>query len=156
MKRFGSIAVVASAAYLGFALLIGSSYGIYWSAMDPLLFMKDFAAKFPLFLPGAAVTLFPAFILAIVLFYKTPKGRPARRSWMIMLICYLMINAITAIYHLPVNFSFMDEAYTAAEVPGKLSLWVILHWVRVALALVGSVYAIKGFQQMLEADDKSA
>jgi len=39
MKRLSIIAIITTAAYLGFALNIGISYGVYWPQMDPLDFM---------------------------------------------------------------------------------------------------------------------
>ena len=150
MKRVSIVAIITTAAYLGFALNIGVSYGVYWPNMDPMLFMEDFAQKFPLFLPGAFVTLVPAFFLSIYLFVKTKADKPAKQAWRIVFFALLAVNVITSVYHIPVNFGFMEQAYTASEAAGKLQMWVILHWVRIVLALVASVYAILGFQKSLE------
>lgn len=150
MKKLSIAAIITTAAYLGFALNIGLSYGVYWSQMDPSLFMQDFAAKFPLFLPGAGLTLVPAFFLSIYLFSKTDKGNQAKRSWKIVFIALLLVNLITSVYHIPVNFGFMDQSYTSAEATSKLQVWIVLHWVRIILALVASVYAIQGFQKSME------
>lgn len=150
MKKLSIAAIITTAAYLGFILNIAISYGVYWPQMDPVLFMQDFAAKFPLFLPGAGLTLVPALFLSIYLFVKTKGDKPSRSAWRIVLIALLLINGITSVYHIPVNFGFMDQSYTASEASSKLQLWLILHWVRVVLALVASVYAVKGFQKSIE------
>ncbi|MFK7920336.1 MAG: hypothetical protein AB8H47_00190 [Bacteroidia bacterium] len=150
MKKLSIAAIITTAAYLGFALNIGISYGVYWPQMDALLFMQDFADKFPLFLPGAGLTLVPALFLSLYLFVKTKADKPTKSAWKMAFIALLIVNIITSVYHIPVNFGFIDQSYTATEVASKLQIWVILHWVRIILALVASVYAVLGFQKSLE------
>ncbi len=140
-------AVITTSAYFGFVLLIGVSSSVYWASMEPLAFMKDFKAKFPLFVPGAAVTMIPATILTLLLAIKRKEAPEARKAWMFAAGALLVVNVITMVYHIPVNFSFMKESYKASEVASKLQLWVILHWVRVVLALVASVYAVIAFEK---------
>lgn len=150
MKKLSAAAIITSAAYLGFVLNIGISYGVYWPKMEPSLFMQDFAEKFPLFLPGAFVTLVPAFFLSLFLFLKTKDDKQMKRAWGIVFFALLLVNLITSIYHIPVNFGFMYQRYTPVEAASKLQIWVILHWVRVILALTASLYAILGFQKWVE------
>ena len=151
-----TIVVIAASAYLGLAVLIGSSYGVYWQAMDPTAFMLDFTAKFPLFLPGALLSIFPATILSLVLFLKNKAHQPTRKAWGTCFGAMALINAITLIYHLPVNFEFMDQSYTAAEATQKLNWWVALHWVRVGLGLLAAIYASIGFQHVLSQTQSKA
>jgi len=152
MKKMSIVAIITTAAYLGFGLNIGLSYGVYWQSMNPELFMQDFATKFPLFLPGAFVTLVPAFFLTLILYVKTKENKAAKKLWQIAFVALLIVNVITSVYHIPVNLKFMDASYTAAEATSKLQLWIILHWVRVILAIVASVYTILGFQSMIVYD----
>jgi hypothetical protein len=153
MKRLSIIAIITTAAYLGFALNIGISYGVYWPQMDPLDFMPDFAAKFPLFLPGAALTLVPAFFLSAYLFFKTKEDKQTKNAWKIVFFALLIVNGITSLYHLPVNFAFMDENYSASQAASKLQIWIVLHWVRILLAVIASIYAVIAFQKSIEAAD---
>ena len=150
MKNLINAAVITTAAYLGLAIAIGVSFGVYWPAMEPEAFMLDFEVKFPLLLPGAGVTIFPALILTLVLFLRSPKGGAARKSWQVAFFAMLLINVITLVYHIPVNLNFMDQSYSAAQASGKLAWWVGLHWVRVALAVVASWYAVSGLRGSLE------
>ncbi|MFK8044256.1 MAG: hypothetical protein AB8B72_02085 [Crocinitomicaceae bacterium] len=150
MKKLSIAAIITTAAYLGFALNIGISYGVYWPQMDPMLFMQDFAEKFPLFLPGAGLTLVPALFLSIYLFVKTKADKASKNAWKITMIALVLVNVITSVYHIPVNFGFMDLAYSASEATGKLQIWIVLHWVRIILAIVASVFAVVGFQKSLE------
>ncbi|TNE51824.1 MAG: DUF1772 domain-containing protein [Deltaproteobacteria bacterium] len=140
-------AVITTSAYLGFVLLIGISYCVYWTSMEPLAFMRDFKEKFPLFVPGAVATMIPATVLTLLLAINRKEAPEARRAWIVAASVLLAVNAITMVYHIPVNLGFMKESYKASEVAGKLQLWVILHWVRVVLALVASVYAVIAFEK---------
>ena len=115
MRKLSIAAIITTAAYLGFILNIGISYGVYWPQMEPSLFMQDFAEKFPLFLPGAFVTLVPAFFLSIYLFFKTKNDQETKRAWRVVFVALLLVNVITSLYHIPVNFGFMDQSYTPAE-----------------------------------------
>lgn len=149
MKTMSAIAVITASAYVGLAIIIGSSYGVYWQAMDPVLFMVDFTEKFPLFLPGAFVTILPATIFSLVLFLRNKTDKPAREAWGIAFAAMALINAITLVYHVPVNFGFMDQSYTAAEATQKLNWWLILHWLRIGLGVLAAIYATRGFQHVL-------
>jgi hypothetical protein len=153
MKKLSIAAIITTAAYLGFGLNIGLSYGVYWQSMTPGLFMSDFAEKFPLFLPGAGLTLVPAFFLTLILYIKTKENKSAKKAWLIAFAALLIVNVITSVYHIPVNFKFMDASYTATEATSKLQIWVILHWVRIILALIASIYAVLGFQKLIEYDN---
>jgi hypothetical protein len=150
MKKLSVIAIITTAAYLGFVLNIGISYGVYWPKMEASLFMQDFAEKFPLFLPGAFVTLVPAFFISIYMFIKTKEDQEAKKAWRLVFFALLLVNLITSFYHIPVNLKFMDQSYTATEAASRLQIWVILHWVRVILAIIASIYAVLAFQKSLE------
>ena len=71
----------------------------------------------------------------------------ASKSWRLALYATLVSVLITSVYHLPTNLAFMDQNYSAAEAASKLQLWVGLHWVRIALAAVASVFVIQGYQR---------
>jgi hypothetical protein len=80
----------------------------------------------------------------------TKEHPSARKAWKMALYATLLSIAITSIYHLPVNLELIAQSYTAEEVSSKLNTWVALHWVRIVLALVASIFAIQGFQKSLE------
>ena len=109
--------------------------------------MQDFKVKFPLLVLPTAATLLPALIatlLSVVFNWSDPE---ARSFWLIALFGLLLTIAITLTYHLPTNFAFMDLKYSAAKATRKLQIWVLLHWVRVVMAITAAVFAILGFQK---------
>ncbi len=141
------VAIIATAAFAGNMINIGMSYARYWQSIDPIAFMEDFKVKFPLLLPPTAATLLPALIatlLSVVFNWNTPA---TRSLWLVSLFGLLITVAITLIYHLPNNLAFMDLKYSAAKATSRLQIWVLLHWVRVVVAIAAAVFAILGFKK---------
>lgn len=148
MKRIvGIIAIIGTIAYLGNIINIGFTYAVAWQRMDPLVFMQRFETTFLLLLPTVAVTLLPGLLGIIYSIIQNKENNEAKKSWRIALYATLISIIITSVYHLPTNLAFMDQSYSATDAVSKLQIWVILHWVRIALALLASVFAIKGFQK---------
>jgi hypothetical protein len=89
--------------------------------------------------------LLPALISSIALVVIT-RGEPViRRRWAIVLGGIGIACTITAAYHLPTNFGFMEARYALGETVSKLHTWMLLHWLRAAVVLISAVYAVKAF-----------
>ncbi|MEL6850366.1 MAG: anthrone oxygenase family protein [Bacteroidota bacterium] len=150
MKRtLGILAILGTAAYAGNVINIGLTYAIAWQRMDPMAFMQGFETTFLLLLPTVAFTLLPGLIGIIASIFQNKGHIEAQKSWRLALFATLASILITSIYHLPTNLAFMDLSYTSAEAASRLQWWVILHWVRIGLAVIASVFAIQGFQKSL-------
>ena len=148
MKRtFGIIAIIGSISYLGNIINIGLTYAVTWQRLDPMVFMQEFETTFLLLLPTVVVTLLPGLVGIIVCLRLNKDSLEVKKSWRMALYATLASIAITSIYHLPTNLAFMDQSFSATEASGRLQLWVMLHWVRVVLAIVASVFAIQGFEK---------
>ncbi|NJL54673.1 MAG: DUF1772 domain-containing protein [Spirulinaceae cyanobacterium RM2_2_10] len=149
MKNIAAIiAIIATAAFAGNMINIGLSYASYWQSLDPIAFMQDFKAKFiPYLLPPTAATLLPALIATALSVFFNWKSPATRSLWLIALFGVLLTIVITLIYHLPTNLAFIDMKYSAAEATSKLQIWMLLHWVRVIVAIAAAVFAILGFQK---------
>jgi len=141
------VAIIAIAAFAGNMINIGMSYAPYWQSIDPIAFMEDFKIKFPLLLAPTATTLLPALIATLLSVVFNWKNRITRSFWLMALFGLLITVAITLIYHLPTNFAFMNLEYSAAEASSKLQIWVLLHWVRIVVAIAAAVFAILGFKK---------
>ena len=151
MKRvFGIVAIIGTCAYFGNITNIGLTYAIAWKRLDPIVFMQGFESTFLLLLPTVVVTLLPGTVGVIASIRLNKKNDEARKSWRLALYATLISIVITSVYHLPTNLAFIDQRYSAAKAASRLQLWVILHWVRVLLAIIASVFAIQGFQKSEE------
>ena len=142
------VAIIAIAAFAGNMINIGLSYARYWQSLEPTAFMQNFKAKFiPYLLPPTAATLLPALIttlLSVVFNWGNPT---ARLFWLIALVGLLLTITITLTYHLPTNFGFIEQKYSAAKAASKLQTWVLLHWMRVGVAIAAAASAILGLQK---------
>ncbi|MEM8908563.1 MAG: hypothetical protein AAGD05_12000 [Bacteroidota bacterium] len=150
MNKFLSyIAIIGIGAFAGNMINIGLSYGVHWQRLEALEFMKVFAIDFPLLLYPTAATLLPAFLATLVLYFKTKKGIDAKRYWRNALIGLLIINGLTLSYHLPLNLKFMAQSIAVEEVGSKLATWLMLHWLRIIIAIIAGIFAIKGLETAL-------
>jgi len=141
------IAIIGISAFAGNMLNIGLSHAIYWQSLDPIEFMKFFAIDFPLLLIPTALTLLPAWLGSLFVFFKCEKKSESRKYWRFAFWGLTLTIIQTSIYHLPMNLDFMALEYDAATAASKLNGWVISHWIRIGIAIISGVYAIKAFQK---------
>lgn len=146
-QTISTIAIIGIAAFAGNMLNIGLSHAIYWQTLDPIDFMKFFAIDFPLLLVPTAVTLLPAWLGSLFVFLKSDKKSESRKYWRIAFWGVPFTIIQTSIYHLPMNLDFMALKYDALTATSKLNGWIISHWIRIGIAIIAGVYAIKGFQK---------
>ncbi len=152
MKRFAEIiALLGLTTYLGNLINIGMTHAVAWTRMDITAFMTGFGEAFLLLLPTLFITLLPGFIALIIILVKKHGSAAARKHWRMALYATLVSLTISMTFHLPTNFGFMELSYSVEEAASRLQWWIILHWVRIALALVGAVYAVLGFQKTMHA-----
>ncbi len=145
------VAIIGTITYLGNIINIGLTYAIAWQRMEPLEFMQGFETTFLLLLPTVVVTLLPGLIGIIASIYLNKDRESAKQSWKLALYATLISIVITSVFHLPTNLGFINQSYDVTEAASKLQLWIILHWVRIILAIVASIFTIQGFQKSLMA-----
>ncbi len=151
MKKILSFtAIISIAAFAGNMINIGLSYGFHWKSLEPTPFMETFAIDFPLLLAPTAATLLPAMISVLFLFFLSKKKTLVRTYWLYTLIFLVIINVFTAAYFLPLNLDFVDQSVTPERVEGKLNSWVVFHWLRIVLAILAVIYAIKAFERSIQ------
>jgi len=86
-------------------------------------------------------------VITCFIWYRKTK---AGKSWRIALYGVIAGFTISAIYHVPTNFSFLGGNFTQEETVIRLQWWVYLHWVRTVFALITAVYSILGFKTTIE------
>lgn len=146
-KTISIIAIIAIGAFLGNMLNIGLSHAIYWQSLDPIDFMKFFAIDFPLLLVPTAVTLLPAWLGSLFVFLKSDKNSESRKYWKMAFWGLTLTILQTSVYHLPMNLDFVALKYDAITASTKLNGWIISHWIRIIIAILSGLNAIKGFQK---------
>jgi hypothetical protein len=142
------IAIIGIGAFAGNMLNIGLSHAMYWQSLDPIEFMKFFAIDFPLLLIPTALTLLPAWLGSLFVFLKSEKKSESKKYWLYAFIGLTITIIQTSVYHLPMNLDFMALKYDALTVTNKLNGWIISHWIRIGIAIISGVYAIKGLEKV--------
>lgn len=148
-QKVSIIAIIGIGAFTGNMLNIGLSHAIYWQSLDSIAFMKFFAVDFPLLLIPTALTLLPAWLGSLFVFWNSEKTSESRKLWQIAFWGLTLTIIQTSIYHLPMNLDFMAVKYDAITASSKLNKWVISHWIRVAIAIISGIYAVRGFQKSI-------
>ena len=139
------IAIIGSGAYLGNLINMGLAHAPYWQSLDSDSFIADFTLKFPLLLTTLPLTMIPSIIGVVICFIWYRKTK-AGKSWRIAFYGVIAGFIISAIYHVPTNFSFLEGNFTQEATTIRLQWWVNLHWVRTVFALLTAVYSVLGFK----------
>ena len=66
----------------------------------------------------------------------------ARGLWLGAAVCIVAVLGLTMAYFAPTNAAFAARATALDQVSAKLDTWLLLHYLRVAVALTASVLGI--------------
>jgi uncharacterized membrane protein len=145
---FAFLGVAGTAAFVGNMLTIGLGFGGYWQSLEPTVFLSWFAHNFFRFLIPTVMSVLPFSLIGLgasVWLARTDKS--AQRFWIGALTCVVVVCLITATYHLPTNFALASQAMSPSEARSTLSLWLTMHWVRVAIAIVGTASSLEALRR---------
>lgn len=67
---------------------------------------------------------------------------PDFKLWALSALCIVIVMVITAVYYLPANTAFANGSVEVDEVSDRLNQWILLHYVRVALAMLAAVFGV--------------
>ncbi len=128
--------------FAGVMLAIGAILGGYWKSLPPTEFLDWFAQYSDLIMRAIPLVIIPTLIgLAGALWYDW--NEPATRVlWLASAACIAAVLSLTMAYFMPINAAFARKAITPDQVPAQLKSWLLLHNVRIALALVASMLGI--------------
>jgi hypothetical protein len=136
---FGFLGVAGTAAFVGNMLTIGLGFGGYWQSLAPAAFMDWFSENFFRFLIPTVMSVLPFAMIGLgASVWMSRTHKPAQRFWIGALACVGVACLITAVYHLPTNFAFVAKEMSPGEASATLSMWLLMHWLRVAFAVVGT------------------
>ena len=118
----------------------------YWQAANPLRF-------FGILSPIHYVVL----LMALVVGWNKPRSR---KAWIIVaLICSVVVTILSFVYFFPRNdilfFNPLDPS-NAEFLRTKLSEWVTMHWVRIAVQLLALISALRALNNPLEAEPEGS
>lgn len=139
---FRILAVSGSAMFAGVMLAIGVILGGYWKSLPPADFLDWFARHNGLVMRTIPLVVAPTLIgLTGALWYDWKEPAP-RGLWLASFACIVVILGFTVAYFVPSNAAFAGKAIALDQVSGKLDSWMLLHNIRIVLALAASVLGI--------------
>ncbi len=136
---FNLFAISGSALFAGVLLAIGVLIGGYWktlSATDFLTSFTDFLSLVPRAIGVVGLTTVVGLAGSIWLGYSEKE---ALTQWLFAAGCIGTLFLLTALWFGPVNSQFMAKSLPLDQVIPKRDQWLMLHTVRVALAVAASV-----------------
>ena len=143
-----ALGVAGTAAFVGNMLTIGLGFGGYWQSLEPEAFVAWFSENFFRYLIPTVSSVLPFSLIGLgASIWFAREDRPTRRFWIGAFACVFVACLITAVYHLPTNFAFVAQAMSPEEASATLSTWLLLHWVRVAFAIVGMGLSLEALRR---------
>jgi hypothetical protein len=137
-----TVAVAATAAFAGGALLSQTVIVPSWRAMDPVASLGHFRT----YGPATGATVFPfevasVLLLSITTYSAVKGGRPGRLPWAVATAGMLGTFLLLPIYFLPTNLAMLDPAFPPQAVHAELTDWYRWNWIRAGLGIASAAAA---------------
>ncbi|MDH7796228.1 MULTISPECIES: DUF1772 domain-containing protein [unclassified Beijerinckia] len=139
---FNILAISGAAMFAGVMLAIGVILGAYWKSLPPQGFLDWFSQNNHFVAQVIPFVVAPALIGLAGSLYISWGDTTGRTLWLVASACIIAVLAVTFAYHLPSNAQFAAKAVPLDQVSGKLDSWLLLHSLRIVLALVASILGI--------------
>lgn len=142
---FKFLAISGSAMFAGVMLAIGVILGGYWKSLPPADFLEWFAHNNHFIMRAIPVAFLPTVVGLAGMVWFDWSVSANRSIWLGASGCIVGVLAITIIYFVPSNAAFGAKAVPVDQVSTKLDTWLLIHNLRIMLALVASalgVYAV--------------
>lgn len=137
---FGIIAICGAGIFTGAMLTIGLTLGAFWKSIPPADFLDWFSANEFLIVRSIAVAAVPTAAGVLGSLWFGPGS--ARLWWGLAVVALLLLGAITAIFHLPINAAFAARSVPLDQVAATIDRWLSLHAIRIALGLLATVSGV--------------
>lgn len=139
---FKIMAVAGPALFAGVMLAIGVILGGYWKNLAPADFLDWFAQHSHLVtraIPLVVVPTVAGLIGSLCYDWREPS---ARGLWLVAAACIVVVLGLTIGYFVPSNAAFASKAVALDQVSAKIDTWLLLHNIRIVLALAASILGI--------------
>ncbi|MFK0162557.1 DUF1772 domain-containing protein [Rhizobium sp. NPDC090279] len=139
---FNILAISGSAMFAGVMLVIGVTLGGYWKSLPASDFLDWFGQNGQFITRTIPLVVAPTLIgLAGSLWSGWGEGT-ARAYWTGAAVCIAAVLVLTVAWFLPTNAQFASRSIPVDQVPARLDTWLMIHNMRIALAMIASVLGI--------------
>jgi Domain of unknown function (DUF1772) len=137
-----ALGISGSAMFAGVMLAIGVTLGGYWKNLPPEGFLVWFGQNIH-FITRSISLVVPATLVGMAgSLWLSWADRRARNLWLAGSGCIVAVLLITAAYYLPSNARFAGRSIPLEQVPAALDTWLLVHNVRISLAVLASVLGV--------------
>lgn len=130
------------AGFSGVMLTIGVTLGGYWKSLSPAEFLEWFANNNQFVSNAIPLIVLPTIIGLVGSVWMSWTVATVRLLWLTSGLLILIVLIMTVVYFVPTNTAFATSGIEAASVTAKLNQWIMIHYVRISLAMVGAVLGI--------------
>jgi Domain of unknown function (DUF1772) len=139
---FKILAITGPAMFAGVMLAIGVILGGYWKSLPPAEFLDWFARNSGRIQSAIPLVVVPSLIGLFGMIWLDWSNAAARNLWIGAAGCILAVLAITVGYFVPSNAAFAARSIPVDQVSGKLNTWLMIHNLRIVLAVLASVLGV--------------
>jgi len=139
---FNILAITGSAMFAGAMLTIGVTLGGYWRSLPAAEFLDWFSQHSHFVMRTIPLVVVPTLIGLAGSVWLGWSEATMRMLWLGASICIAAVLLLTVTWFLPTNAQFVAKSVPLDQLPGKLDTWLMIHNLRIALAVVASVLGI--------------
>lgn len=148
--KYVVVAVAGAAGFVASMFTIGMGLGRSWSQLEPAVFADTFPGTFVFLLPTIALTLPLGLYGAWNAMTSAPARSTSWKQWRLALIGLVASTLITIVYHVPANYRIWRHDLDATELSSELDRWLAFHALRVLIAGLALVAALRAALEDLQ------
>lgn len=139
---FNILAIMGSAMFAGAMLTIGVTLGGYWRSLPATDFLDWFSQHSHFVMRTIPLVVVPTLIGLAGSVWLGWSEAAVRTLWLGASVCIAAVLLLTMVWFLPTNAQFVAKSLPLDQVSGKLDAWLMIHNLRITLAVMASVLGI--------------
>lgn len=140
---FNILAICGAAGFSGVMLSIGVTLGGYWRSLPAQSFLDWFTANNQFVSRAIPLIVLPT-IIGLIGSLWTSWNSPDFKLWVLSALCAVVVMILTLAYFVPANTAFANGGLEIGAVSERLNQWILLHYVRIALAMLAAIFGVLG------------
>ncbi len=137
---FYTLAICSTAGFSGVMITIGVTLGGYWRSLPPAEFLAWYGKNVQFVSNAIPLIVVPAFIGLIGAVVVSWSEASIRNLWLVSCLLIVIVAIMTFSYFVPANTAFANGDIAVAEVQAKLNQWIMIHYVRIGLAMLAAIF----------------